>query len=594
MAKHISEAPWKISFSTTGNGPYAVRMKLADLMFDQSVSPWVPLTTGVHLPHDIILFDPEIYSSSGGTLDSLAPRESRQSHGFYLTKITYDARAKANATWVPNAAYKDGGYYIYPQEAALPPIETDYTLRANRTYYNTDIANPTDRLDPNNPSTDEAVNPLMTYQSSCSVAIADTAAAASSFIILSAPDRALQATIPGSSAIPFTRMRFQTDVVGIPEVIDILKFFTEFGINPDGTTKINPATGDPYNALQLIDPAINTRLQTIEIWVRCSFFADYVIPDSFNQDLTQSSQVAHKNLVIGLGDYRRYSREDPAAETKPYLPATPPRNDLLQISTADAAPFPIPSYSGTHDAAGSGHRAPLGWYDPDYPDTTNPASKLAAIPKQGNAYVSGRILSPTIDELWTYIKKMVDGQGTGTNVSIPPEPAIALTGGTGDPLTADGSIFVTAPTSFTFILDTVIKSTLDSIRSGIETYANSTELDPRSNPYSLREIEFNIRNVQYNVRAIVGYIAENLAHSGNTSPTQGTLFRLHKDFDPKHATNTLWVNKGTATPSNSLPTSPTGYNSLTDFSAEDVYMGADGQWHHLFDQVRVPIIDETY
>lgn len=592
MAKHISEAPWKISFSTTGNGPYAVRMKLADLMFDQSVSPWVPLTTGVHLPHDIILFDPDIYSSSGGTLDSLASREARQSRGFYLTKITYDARA--NATWVPNAAYKDGGYYIYPQEAALPPIETDYTLRANKTYYNTDIANPSDRLDPENPSTDEAVNPLMTYQSSCSVAIADTSAAASSFLILSAPDRALQATIPGSSIVPYTRMRFQTDVVGIPEVIDIIKFFTEFGINPDGTAKINPVTGDPYNALQLVDPAINTRLQVMEIWVRCSFFADYIIPDTFNQDLAQSSQVTHKNLVIGLGDYRRYSREDPTAETKPYLPATPPRNDLLQVSTADAAPFPIPSYSGTHDAAGADHRAPLGWYDPDYPDSVNPASKLTAIPKQGNAYVSGRIFSPTIDELWTYIKKMVDGQGSDTATSIPTEPVIALTGGSGDPLTADGSVFVAAPTSFTFALDAVIKSTLDSILVGLESYVNTSGMDPRSNPYSLRELEFSIRNVQYNLRAIVGYVAENLVHSGNTSPAQGTLFQLHKDFDPKQQSTTLWVNKGTAAPSNTLPTSAGGYDSLVDFAAEDVYMGADGQWHHVFDQVRVPIIEETY
>jgi hypothetical protein len=592
MANYVSEAPWKISFNTAGNGPFAVRMKLADLLFDQTTNPWAPLTVGVHLPHDIILFDPAIYSSSGGTLDSSASREARQSRAFYLTKVTYDARA--NAIWIANAAYKDGGYFIYPQESALPILETDYTLHSNKTYYNTDIANPTDRLNPNDPSTDESTNPLMTYQSSCSVAIADTSAAASSFLILSAPDRALQATIPGSSVVPYARMRFQTDVVGIPEVIDILTFFTEFGINPDGTAKINPATGDPYNALQLIDPAINTRLQTMEIWIRCSFFADYIVPETFNQDLAQTSQVAHKNLVVGLGDYRRYTREAPTAETKPYLPATPPRNDLLQVPTAAAAPFPIPSYSGTYDSAGTGHRAPLGWYDPDYPDETNPANKLVAIPEEGNAYVSGRIFSPTIDELWTYIKKMVDGQGTGAVTSIPPEPVIALTGGDGDPLTADGSIFVVAPTSFTFALDAVIKSTLDSILGGLETYVNTTGMEPRANPYSLRETECNIRNVQYNLRAIVGYIAENLVHSGNTSPVQGTLFQLHKDFDPKHATNTLWVNKGTAAPSSLLPTSPAGYDSLADFSAEDVYMGADGQWHHLFDQVRVPIIDETY
>ena len=72
MANYVSEAPWKISFNTAGNGPYAVRMKLADLMFDQSVTPWTPLSVGAHLPHDIILFDPAIYSSSGGTLDSSA------------------------------------------------------------------------------------------------------------------------------------------------------------------------------------------------------------------------------------------------------------------------------------------------------------------------------------------------------------------------------------------------------------------------------------------------------------------------------------------------------------------------------------------
>lgn len=53
-----------------------------------------------------------------------------------------------------------------------------------------------------------------------------------------------------------------------------------------------------------------TALKNNYILLRCSFFADYVDPDSFNQDLTQTSNVEFGNLYVknSAGDFFRYDR----------------------------------------------------------------------------------------------------------------------------------------------------------------------------------------------------------------------------------------------------------------------------------------------
>lgn len=678
MANNIQEAPWKISFSTVGNGPYAVRMKLLDLLFNtedhEEGGEWVPRTAGIKLPHDILIFDPNIYETSdgGSLLSGTAYVEGRRSRGFYLTKVSYDARARANAVtypatpisevpiWVPsnevggvydypaNPEHPDyathpentHGYYIYPSNAVLTIDVSDYRAANLRTYIASGTDAPTEHEDPEDSGT-----PLVTYQTSCTVAISGTSAEEGAFLILSSPDYALASTIPGSSLIPYTKVRFQASPA-IPEVVDVIRFFTSYGLDDDGT----PLEG--YTTTDLLDPAVNTRLQTEEVWIRCGYFADYVVPDTFMQDLTATSEVSHKNIVVGVGDFVRHSRDAEVSEIHPYLPSTPPRLDLLEVSDSDAVPFPIPSRTGTYVVPETGHRAPLGWYDPDFPDENNSSSVLVALPEEGNIYTSGRVFSPTIDELWTYIKRLVDGRdndqtaaatpgprstytgefGIVVDTRLPTEPALDLGSKTGDPISADGTSFVNAPEGIRYVVNANIKYLTDKIGITVSDYypftthsdadvlissrtrVNPTNLQtsgdwgPRANPMSLRELEAEIKNVQFTTETLFNFIAANKVSTGNTDTdevnTHGSLYQLHRSFDPildVEDPNSKWItyantafNTETADTYGSVLTPSTNYNYQQDIQREDVYLSAEGQWRYLFDHVRVPVLDETY
>jgi hypothetical protein len=61
-----------------------------------------------------------------------------------------------------------------------------------------------------------------------------------------------------------------------------------------------------------------------------------------------------------------------------------------------------------------------GYYDPESRDTAAEYDhKPVLVPKDGNVVTDGRIMSPTIDEIWTYIKLMVDGRRSDDDVTAP-------------------------------------------------------------------------------------------------------------------------------------------------------------------------------
>ena len=623
MANTIQVAPWKISFLPTGNGPYAVKVRLYDLLFNSAnagAAWYLTNGAGLNLPHDILLFDPSVYlTTGGGTIDTAADRDTRQNHGVFLSKVTYDARSVK--TWVANAFYAplvaagdahngQSGYYVYQSAASLPVLEADYSTLANKTYYDTSLSAAifTDLLNPalpydGNPA-DLNFNPYMCYMSSASLGVSGLEAATTSALIISSPDLALQATIPGSALQPFTKVCLRADTTNA-EIVSILQFFTGYGITANGLPISGTSTSDLTNTVK------NVHLLDVEVWVRCSFFADYVSPASFNQDLTPAAQVAHDNLLLGQGDFARFTRSAPSVDA-PYIPMTPPRNDVLQITlVVNAAPFPIPPVTGTYSVPTATSNFPFGWANPELESGTIPAG-LIAIPKIGNAYVSGRIFSPTIDELWIYIKKLVDGQGsgvlTGANPSIPAEPAISLPSSvTGDPLNAAGTTYAKAPASFTYTDDSVLlgyaNATINIVGNSYATY-HPTGATPRANPYSLRELEGLINNLQYNLRTTTGFFTANSVDTGNVNTTIGTLFELHRNYAPATPTNWQWTVANTysaadITTSNganygSVLPQATSYNASANFLAGDSYLSADGLWHYLFDHVRLPVLAETY
>ena len=657
MAKVI-KAPWKIKLNPEGNGPYAVMIRLLDYMkrYDPEVPEWTERTssTALALPHDIIAHNPDIYDPNDGTLLSEALLEDVQKYGIYLSKVIYDARAKpvseVTSGFEFGESYNNNGnkYYIYNPADALPPLEDDIRYPGDDSWY-----------------------------SSVTVSTGGTDAAGFSFVVLERQDSVLAVNLSAQPCIPYTRVRFNIKDPNTgnasDEAVNIVRFFTGFaGSNADA-----------------LNPDINTALKYTYVWFRCSYFADYVRPDSFNQGLTESDDVRHKNLIIGSGDFQRFARKstiEPIAveeeATTPYLPATPPRTDLLPILTSssvhnntlgaktfevDLSPeeasaykvgfriqaihkldtsipvtlegiilkyetvgdaynltiyvdkstggvdgtdynswtlpgkgsFLIPALEGEWDIKTDARRAPVGWFDPDVDSEASylPPSAIdhtVPLPPTGNFYTSGRIFSPTIDELWVYVKKMVDGRTNddntayedpdplsgprasidtrtiGVDTRLPQEVNLALSvGGVskyGDPLTTTGtSSFVNESRGIQYAVNANLEYIANIITSEtLESYYPFTDYSssgdwstrtasralpgivltsdhwaPRTNPYSLRELEAYIKNVEYNLELAFNFIAANKVSTGNTDDNdtltantnkQGTLYQVHVDY----------------------------------------------------------------
>lgn len=584
----VTYAPWRIRLNPTGNGPYAVPIKLIDYLYEGKINNiWVPRTgvTALGLPHDIIVYNPSCYGSSGAfnPAEKAPDLETRQVYGLYIAKITYDARAKPVKHVISSGPYRSvdldtletfEGFYEYTLSAALPPQESDFTTELGF------------KGDP-------------TYATSMSVGEDGVASAGSSFCILGQADRVLEASLAGTQYRAYTRMRLNSDVstgsAAKDEIAEAIQFFTRYGLDVNGS----PLPGyTPLDLTDLLDPDQNPALNYLYVWFRCSYFADYVQPTNFNQDLTEVSEVKHKNIIVGNGDFRRFSRgtvADPET-VKPYIPTTTPRNDLLTgLSSNEKGSFPIPSKTGNWAVSGSDRNTPFGWYDPDV-DATHVAG-YPAIPVAGNFYTSGRIFSPTVDELWVYVKKLVDGRIDDSNAEyspaanlqklagprasssnktitadtrLPAEPAQTLGSKVGDPLTADGTSFVNAPEGIQYAVNANIKFIADKItgtdgtasridstayfpfathssdtgvmlasRTRINHSAIQTTGDwaPRAYPLSLRELEGLVRNCQYNLELVFNFLAANKVSTGNTDYTpesnpQGTLYQLHVDYSP--------------------------------------------------------------
>ena len=185
-------------------------------------------------------------------------------------------------------------------------------------------------------------------------------------------------------------------------------------------------------------------LKNTFVFIRAPFFADYVQPEVFKQDLTEQSEVKHKNIIIsGQGDFHRYSddRSGSTKNTRFYHMQTAPTVDLLSKNYAKQVK--INNYDNSnrkglydelfahHELFGSAlydnrntrqsdknylhdYLTSPQYFDPevtqDYRGNDSLNSDLPVlIPEAGNLYIDGRILGPTIDEIWKYFKQIVSG-----------------------------------------------------------------------------------------------------------------------------------------------------------------------------------------
>lgn len=206
-------------------------------------------------------------------------------------------------------------------------------------------------------------------------------------------------------------------------------------------------------------------LSYIYLWVKAPFCADYIDPEDFNQDLNQDADVTHRNLLLAnnynnvRNNYNRYNEDvDYSGATssdmlekmsRPYCPMTSPMKDILSeklmllsgvsgdsirekaqkllddsLKDDSIIGSVLVTPKGT-DVTDVARFTPFTFYDPESREEAEYYNELGKLPtligRDGNLTTDGRIMSPTIDELWYIIYKTILGHSNESSnvVSFP-------------------------------------------------------------------------------------------------------------------------------------------------------------------------------
>lgn len=206
-------------------------------------------------------------------------------------------------------------------------------------------------------------------------------------------------------------------------------------------------------------------LSYIYLWVKAPFCADYIDPEDFNQDLNQDADVVHRNLLLAnnynsvRNNFNRYNEDTDyigkasndmlEKMSRPYCPMTSPMKDilseklmllsgvsgssirekaqkLLEDSLKDDSIIGsvLVSPKGT-DVTDLARFTPFTFYDPESREEADYYNELGKLPtligRDGNLTTDGRIMSPTIDELWYIIYKTILGHSNESSnvISFP-------------------------------------------------------------------------------------------------------------------------------------------------------------------------------
>jgi hypothetical protein len=339
----IKPNQWKLRYVASGQGSYAVLVRLRDLIWkDPDTRTTWDVGEGLNLGHDIICFNPDIYNSSA-ILDVSTDITDRQKYGVFGIKPTVDKRIlNANESLIRygdtgitsgDAIYSDiygvwpsgvDNGYRYPimdPRVFLYPQDEDFSFAGkvfNRVASGSDY-----------------------WRGSFSVAIDESTAATGATLIVADPDQTLEASLVGSNLLTFRKVRLNLSI-DAGDTPEFVKFFTGY----EGTAEDS------------VNPALNPFIDEAYIYLSMAFFADYVSPESFEQDLNASAQAVHRDLILGGGDFKNFGTEaedglggDPDV---PYLSITPPTEKSNHRHRSTPYPYPIWGYyRGDWDIASS-------------------------------------------------------------------------------------------------------------------------------------------------------------------------------------------------------------------------------------------------
>ena len=442
----INRNTWKVWMSSTPTNPQASLHSLYDLLTNGemlycSQNANTTEFVGADLGHDIIIYRNDLYFTSG-RLNTTKSFSTWELYGIDLNCPNYDKRNKPLKFKLDNTKLtelQNSEFYIYDKSAALIPP----TIEA---FHNDSDVTSLSPWDTGSNQDWSQYNRLFTVGSqdrSGSLPNAD--------IILVNKDTVFQASmIFESGKDAFTGMYLN----GTEQIVEFISRCLKKHFIGDSTL-IDSLKGHYSSNTELLsalcgDEQFSYLLKHIYIWVKAPYAADYIRPEDFDQDLNKDANVIHKNIYAraSTGDYNRYAEtagKDEEASSKMYIPKNAPLKDYVSskyihkkdsteatmealIADADSPESEIGSVftepikdtqSLILDGATTTDLTPPQFFDPESRRTADTYNRVpTVIPKTGNSVSDSRVISPTIDELWYIIKKIISGRPADTNTII--------------------------------------------------------------------------------------------------------------------------------------------------------------------------------
>lgn len=486
---------WKHSFESNPSNSVTSLVSLWDLMFDENENSWYEYYSteggggradlGCHLEHDLICFNSELYSinpSASGTHNVLnpvpatEPKEStkfqiNENNLFYTFGIDIALPHYSAASRPKRISYGTGNssvyLYINDKNAVIPykdtrsfsinSISMEQTFGRNTKIDSNSIIEPSYfdnfmpiKVGPFDDTSESQQNdkfeiylkgPNPTFLTDNSI---DEKFSAYNNICIN----------PNSSFAKYLVLR------------------TLFNNNDDIYKIFGVHLPARLNASQLNTCNINYSelkevLKNSFVWIRAPFFADYIKPSSYNQNLNKDSRVVHKDLILSKnGDFNEYNESvevtsvDVEHDTKnidnntewidslPYISQTAPIIDLLKpgnnisqesddwFENEDIGGIPIPTtmfkvFQNIDSSSESQIQmfCPFIYWNTEYAEkigsqnlwntfTSGGINSPVFTKKYGNLYTDGRVFSPTIDELWMAFKYLVCGRADDSSNPI--------------------------------------------------------------------------------------------------------------------------------------------------------------------------------
>ena len=366
---------WKHTLETTPTKSLNSLVSLYDLFYNEEGTLWVQsgndsTNIGTKLDHDIICLNRSMLTATNSIDTSSAAMSANTwwTYGIDVSIPKYDSRSKyrtfTNRAQIKQQAtaknlFKTNSYNIYDKEAALAP--SNITIFSKNGVLTGDMASSLEWTTYTPPSIG-----VWDGNSDLSGMTED--------IILAAPDVAFRSTLVTQSNLSAYNKIFINPYTpfGIALIVKAL------GIDPtiigvqagvfQGLTSSNIQEGlldnsHPLSALWEPMPkrGINSLVASINfngyaidvssdfdgngsaefdqnrfknilketyVWVRAPFFADYIVTESFGQDLNTTAKVKHSELMLsGAGDFKKYDAYLTGKSTRLSLDSDPSSAD---------------------------------------------------------------------------------------------------------------------------------------------------------------------------------------------------------------------------------------------------------------------------